>query len=173
LAASFILGHGGPQTLHIPDRILNHVLTDARVRNHHYCLRGALSHGASASSLRATTYQTIAGGECALIGSTVGASGRGEVRAPPHQDSAKCDSEQARAKQDKTNHGHSEENEFLAHGTLFALCSQRGALKARNRAGTAPLYGGFFCERQKNRPQRGAELRPNFRSAGSDCPTRF
>jgi hypothetical protein len=50
-----------------------------------------------------------------------GASGRGEVRPPP--DLAKCDSEQARAKQDKTDNCHSEENEFFAHGTAFALFS--------------------------------------------------
>jgi hypothetical protein len=34
---------GSRQTLHIPDRILNYVLRDARVRNHHHCLRGALA----------------------------------------------------------------------------------------------------------------------------------
>jgi hypothetical protein len=71
------------------------------------------------------------------------------------QDSAKCDSEQARAKQDETNHGHSEENEFLAHRTLIALCSQRGALKARNRAGTGPLYGGFFASVKRIGPSAG------------------
>ena len=71
------------------------------------------------------------------------------------QDSAKCDSEQARAKQDKTNHGHSEENEFLAHGTLFALCSQRGALKARNRAGTAPSMAVFFASGKRIGPSAG------------------
>jgi hypothetical protein len=54
------------ERLHIPDRILNYLFWDARVRNHHHCLRGALSHGANASSFRATTYQTIAGGERTL-----------------------------------------------------------------------------------------------------------
>jgi hypothetical protein len=48
----------------------------------------------------------------------MGASGRGAVRAQSQL--AKCESEQARAKQDKTADGHSEEtvrSEFFAHGT--------------------------------------------------------
>jgi hypothetical protein len=80
---------------------------------------------------------------------------RGEGGAPPPKTQLKCDSEQARAKQDKTNHGHSEENEFLAHGTPFALCSQRGALKARNRAGTAPSMRVFLRAAKESAPARG------------------
>ena len=55
------------ETLHIPDRILNYLFRDAWAHNYHRCLRGALGRGANASSLRAATYQTIAGGERTLI----------------------------------------------------------------------------------------------------------
>jgi hypothetical protein len=58
--------HARRDFLHIPDRILNYLFKDAWAHNYHHCLRGALGHGANASSLRAATYQTIAGGERTL-----------------------------------------------------------------------------------------------------------
>jgi hypothetical protein len=51
----------------IPDTNSALSLGDAWARNHHYCLRGALGYRARASRVRATTYRSIAGGECALI----------------------------------------------------------------------------------------------------------
>ena len=56
-----------PPWLLIPDTNSALSLGDAWARNHHYCLRGALGYRARASRVRATTYRSIAGGECALI----------------------------------------------------------------------------------------------------------